>query len=157
MEYITLDKGSVQRFGIKDANGNDTGEYIEFDPEDIELAFRADECQYSHQKNINELQEKLKEIEKACSKEGNFPTEYDNAKRETCKEFMQKEEKTIDDFIGEGTTKKLLNGRKPYLLMFNDIIDMLTQIIPSLQDTSKQMIKSIKEKYNKNKEENNVL
>jgi len=156
MEYIELGKGSIQRFGIKDAEGNDTGEFIEIDPEDIDFSFRANECQIKHQKNIEEVQNKLKEIEETCNKEGEFPTEYDKATREACKEFMEKEEKTIDDFIGEGTTKKILNGRKPYMLMFNDIIDTLTQIIPPLKNTSKTIIQNIKEKYKKN-EGNNVI
>jgi hypothetical protein len=157
MEYITLEENSVQRFGIRTKDGKETGEYIEIDPEDIDFQFRANECQEKHKKNVTELQNKLNEIEQTCNKDGEFPTERDWARREACKEFMAKEEKTIDDFIGDGTTKKLLNGRKPYILMFNDIMDMLTQIVPALKDTSKKILENIREKYNKNNEQDNVI
>ena len=157
MDYITLEKGSVQRFGIKDFNGNDTGEYIEIDPEDVDFPFKANECEEKHKQNVEELSKKLEEIENTCSKSGEFPTERDLARRNACKEFMAKEEKTIDEFIGEGTTRKLLNGRQPYLLMFNDIVEMLSQIAPALNDISKNIVDSIKEKYKKNKDRDNVI
>ena len=157
MDYITLGKNSVQRFGIRTADGKETGEYIEIDPEDMDFRFRANECQERHEQNIDEFEKKIKEIEVNCNNEGEFPTELDLAKRDAIKEFLDKEEKTIDDFIGEGTTRKLLNGRKPYILMFNDIIEMLTQIVPTLQETSKNIIKGIKEKYKKNKEDDNAI
>jgi hypothetical protein len=37
--------------------------------------------------------------------------------------------------------------------MFNDIINTLAQTIPVLQDTSKKMLQSIREKYKKNKDD----
>lgn len=157
MEYITLEKGSVQRFGIRDAQGNDTGEYIEIDPEDIDFSFRANDCQIKHQNNVDELSKRIEEIEATCNKEGEFPTERDIARREACKEFLEKEEQIIDEFIGEGTTRKLLNGRKPYILMFNDIVEMLSQIAPTLKDTSKKLLENVREKYKKNKEQDNVI
>lgn len=156
MDYIELDKGSVQRFGIKTKDGQDTGEYIEIDPEDIEFPFRASECQTRHQDNVEWFSSKIKEIDSKCSKEGQFPTERDIERLNATKEFLKKEEETIDAFIGEGTTRKLLNGRKPYILMFNDIIDALAQTIPALKDSSKKIRESIKEKY-KNKEDKNVI
>jgi len=156
MEYIALEKGSIQRFGIKDAQGNDTGEFIEIDPEDIDFPFRANECQIRHKNNVEELQARLKEIEENCSKDGEFPTEFDNARREAFMDFLNKEEKTIDDLFGDGTTRKILHGRKPYILMFNDIIDVLTQVIPTMKNTSQKIIENIKEKYKKS-EGNNVI
>ena len=157
MEYINLQKGSIQRFGIKDSNGNDTGEYIEIDPEDIDFQFRANECQVKHMQNIDELEKEVKEIEENCSKEGDFPTERDLARREACKRFLDKEERTIDEFIGEGTTRKLLNGRKPYIFMFNDIVETLSQIAPILEDNSKKIIENIRQKYKKNKDEGTII
>lgn len=156
-DYIKLDKGSIQRYGIRDASGKETGEWIEIDPEDIDFPFRANECQNRHEENVEELTKRLEEIEKTCSNDGDFPTERDIARREACKEFMEKEEKAIDDFIGEGTTRKILNGRRPYIMMFNDIIDTIAQITPALKDASKKMVETVREKYKKNKEENNVI
>ena len=157
MEYITLEKNNVQRFGIKTADGKETGEYIEIDPEDIDFQFRANDCQNEHLKNVEELEKKVKEIDANYNNEGNFPTQKDIARREAIVDFLKKEEETIDRFIGDGTTRKILNGRKPYIFMFNDIMNTLCQIVPSLQDTSKKIIDNIKEKYNKNKEKENVI
>jgi hypothetical protein len=105
MEYIELEKGSVQRFGIKTKDGRETGEYIEIDPEDVEFPFRANECQKKHQENIEWFQKRFNEIEETCSKEGEFPTERDIERLNATKEFLKKEEETIDNFIGEGTTR----------------------------------------------------
>ena len=157
MEYITLNKGNVQRFGIRDSEGNDTGKFIDIDPDDIEFSFRANECQKRHKDNVDKLKQKTDEIEETCSKEGDFPTERDIARLNVIKEFLTEEEKTIDDFIGEGTTKKLLNGRKPYISMFNDIMDALVQIVPALKDTTKKIAQEVKEKYKKDKNEDNVI
>ena len=154
MEYIELDNGSVQRFGIRTKDGKETGEYIEIDPEDVEFPFRANECQKKHQENVEWYRKRFNEIEETFSKEGEFPTERDVERLNATKEFLKREEEAIDGFIGEGTTRKLLNGRKPYVLMFPDIMNALAQMIPALQDTSKKILQSIREKYKKNKEDN---
>ena len=157
MDYIQLNKGSVQRFGIKDKDGNDTGLYIEIDPEDIEFSFRANECQNRHINNVEKFKAKIKEIDENCSNEGEFPTQRDIERLNASKEFMKEEEETIDAFIGEGTTRKLLNGRKPYILMFNDIIEALSQIAPTLLNNTKSILDEVREKYKKQKEDENVI
>jgi len=157
MEYIQLDRGSVQRFGIRDADGKETGEYIEIDPEDMYFQFRSKDCGIKHKNNVEELKIKVDEIQKTCKDEGEFPTEKDIALKEAFDDFLKKEEQAIDEFIGEGTTRKLLNGRKPYLFMFNDIFDMLSQIAPTLRDTSRNLIENIRAKYKKQKEKDDVL
>ena len=75
---------------------------------------------------------------------------------EAVKEFYKKEEEALDEFIGEGATRKLLAGRKPYISMFEDINEYMEQIAPVLQDSQNKLIDKIKAKYGK-EEEDNVL
>ena len=51
MEEIRLKESNVLKFGIKDANGEDTGNYLEFDLEDIELPLRYQELIEEDKKN----------------------------------------------------------------------------------------------------------
>ena len=71
-------------------------------------------------------------------------------------EFYRKEEEALDEFIGEGATRILLNGRKPYISMFEDINEYMQQIVPTLQKSQNDLIERIKNKYSK-EEENNIL
>ena len=75
---------------------------------------------------------------------------------EAVKEFYKKEEEALDEFIGEGATRKLLAGRKPYVSMFEDINEYLEQIAPILKESQNKLIDKIKTKYSKT-EEDNVL
>jgi len=56
----------------------------------------------------------------------------------------------LDLFLGEGGTKKLLNGRKPYYEMYDDINDILEPILPKLQKTAEDIEDRIKQKYSNN-------
>ncbi len=51
-DFIQLKKDNIFRIGIKDIEGNDTGEHLEFDLEDIELPLRLNECEAKHRKNL---------------------------------------------------------------------------------------------------------
>ena len=43
-DFIQLKKDNILRIGIKDTEGNDTGEHLEFDLEDIEFPLKINEC-----------------------------------------------------------------------------------------------------------------
>ena len=49
--FIQLGKSDVLRLGIKTDEGVDTGEYLEFDLEDIELPLRYQELVEKDEKN----------------------------------------------------------------------------------------------------------
>ena len=51
-EFITLNKSGVLKIGIKDYEGNPTGEYLEFDMEDIELPIIINNSDIEHKKNL---------------------------------------------------------------------------------------------------------
>ena len=50
-DFIQIKKDDILRIGIKDANGIETGEHLEFDLEDIDLPLRINECEIRHKKN----------------------------------------------------------------------------------------------------------
>ena len=49
--FIQLGKSDVLRLGIRTEDGKDTGEYLEFDLEDIELPLRYQELAEKDKKN----------------------------------------------------------------------------------------------------------
>lgn len=158
MDYIQLKESSVKKFGIRTADGVDTGEYIEIDIEDLELPKRADECNKKHAQNVKELNDQRIIISKRQDHKDKNDLYSDNEKAlmEAVKEFYKKEEKALDEFIGEGATRKLLAGRKPYVSMFEDINEYMEQIAPILKENQNKLIDKIKAKYGK-EEEDNIL
>ena len=158
MEYIQLKQNGVKRFGIRTADGEDTGKYIEIDIEDLEFPERAEKCTKKHLQNITELNNQKIIINKRQDHKDKGELYSDNEKAliKAIQEFYRKEEEALDEFIGEGATRTLLNGRKPYISMFEDINEYMQQIVPTLQKSQNDLIERIKNKYSK-EEENNIL
>lgn len=154
-DFIQLKKDNILKIGIKNAYGKDTGEYLEFDLEDIDLPLRINECEYRHRKNIEWLQMQITIIDKKQDKKGkNILSWKEQEKMKLIKEFYIKEQEALDLFLGENGTSKLLNGRNPYLSMYDDISEMLEPIMPKLKVNADSIVNKIKSKYSNKKEEN---
>lgn len=154
-DFIQLKKDNILRIGIKDANGKDTGEHLEFDLEDIDLPFKLNDCEKQHIENLQELKRKYAVIDKKKDVKGKYIlSANEEAKIKALKEFYVKEEKALDLFLGDGATKKLLNGRNPYYTMYEDIGEMLEPILPKLTNNAKSIEDRIRSKYSNKKEEN---
>lgn len=152
--FIQLKKDNILRIGIKTADGVDTGEHLEFDMEDINLPLRLNECEEQHRKNINDLRMKVLLIDKKEDKKGKKILSWkEEEKIKLFNEFYAKEMDALDLFLGKGGTAKLLNGRKPYYSMYEDISEMLEPILPMLQTSADDIIKKVKEKYGNKKED----
>lgn len=158
-DFIQLKKDSILRIGIKDIDGNDTGEHLEFDMEDINLALRLNECDEKHRKNLEFLRNQFIIIDKKEDKKGKKILSWkEEEKLKVLQEFYKREMEALDLFLGENGTKKLLNGRNPYYSMYEDINDMLKPILPKLKLRADDIAKKIKDKYsNVNNQEKNVL
>ena len=50
-------------------------------------------------------------------------------------------------FLGQGGTKKFLNGRKPYWEMFDDLSEAIEPYMDKLEVRTKNMTDRIKAKY----------
>lgn len=157
--FIQLKKDNILRIGIKDSDGNDTGEHLEFDLEDINLPLRLNECDEKHRKNLEFLRNQFIIIDKKEDKKGKKILSWkEEEKLKALKNFYIEEEKALDLFLGQGGTRKLLNGRNPYYSMYEDISEMLEPIMPKLKLRADDIAKKIKDKYsNNNKQDKNVL
>nr|DAH72030.1 MAG TPA: tail assembly chaperone protein [Caudoviricetes sp.] len=156
MESIQLKKDNILRIGIKTADGKDTGKILEFDLEDFELPLKLQDCLEQHKANIRDLRTKYLIIDKKQDKKGKkLMSSNQEEKIKTLKEFYNKEIEALDLFLGKGGTEKILNGRKPYLTMFDDINGYLEPIIPLIEKRAVKIEDMIKEKYSK--KESDVL
>lgn len=155
-DFIQLKKSNILKIGIKDADGKDTGEHLEFDLEDIFLPFRLIDCEKQHNEDLQELKRKFLVIDKKQDVKGknSIMSANEEAKIKALQEFYKKEEKALDLFLGDGGTRKLLNGRNPYYTMYDDISEMLEPILPKLTNTAKSIEDRIRSKYSNKKEEN---
>lgn len=157
-DFIKLKKSSILKIGIKDDKGNDTGEHLEFDMEDIELPLRLNECEARHRKNLEFLKMQFVIIDKKEDKKGKFILSWkEEEKLKVLQEFYKREMEALDLFLGQNGTNKLLNGRKPYYSMYEDINDMLVPILPKLKLKADDIANKIKEKYSNKATEKNVL
>lgn len=148
--HIEAVDNNVLRFAITQ-DGKETGEYLEFDLEDIELAFRLDESYKLHNENVADIQRRLQVINNRQDEKGSgILTKNQEEEVKAINDFYKKEEKALDLFLGEGATRKLLNGRKPYLTMFEDISQRIQPILPKLKLESTNIMEKIKSKYSNN-------
>lgn len=154
MESIKLKKSNIFKVGIIDEEGNNTGKYLEFDLEDIELPIRIQECLENHKKNVVNLKNQFVIIDKREDKKGKkLMSANEEAKVKALQEFYKKEIECLDEFLGKGGTEKILNGRSPYYTMFDDINDYLEPIMPKLTQNITSIEDRIKQKYAKKEEE----
>ena len=155
--FIQLKKDNILRIGIKDSEGVETGEYLEFDLEDIELPLKLNQCEYEHRKNLEYLRLQSITIDKKEDKKGKYVlSSNEKEKLNLLKDFYKREEHALDLFLGEGGTKKLLNGRNPYYSMYDDISEILEPVMPLLNIKMEDIESKIKSKYSDQKEDNTL-
>ena len=111
--FIQLKKDDILRIGIKDIEGNDTGEHLEFDLTDIELPLLYQELLEKDKKHKAWLRNQLLIIEKRQDVKGKkllSKNEEDGLR--ALNDFFNKEKDLYNMFLGERGVEKLLNGRK---------------------------------------------
>ncbi len=157
-DFIQLKKNNIIRIGIKDYDGKETGEHLEFDLEDIELPLKYQECEERHRKNVQYVKMQFAIIDKKEDKRGKkLLSANEEEKIKVVSEFYKREMEALDLFVGEGGTKKLLNGRKPYYSMYDDINEMLKPVMPIIEKGFGDIETKIKDKYKNVNKESNVL
>ena len=151
--YIQLQKNNVLRLGIKDVAGNDTGNYLEFDLEDIELLPRYQELVDKDRKNRGYLINQLKILEKKqdYKKKNELLTFKQKEEIRILQEFYKKEVEIYNMFLGENGVQKLLDGRKLNWSTLEEMDEIIEEaILPKLELNKENIIDKIKKKY-KNK------
>lgn len=147
--FIKLNKSDILRLGIKTDEGEDTGEFLEFDLEDIELPLRYQELIEKDKKNKEQLRNQLLIIDKRQDVKGKkLMSKNEEDKLKALNEFFKKEEEVYNMFLGENGVKKLLNGRKLGWTSLQEIDDIIVkQISPYLDIRMDKITEKVKEKY----------
>lgn len=158
--YIQLKRNdSILRLRIKDEEGNYTGNYLEFNLEDIELPIRYQEIIEQDKKARLNLKNQFAIIEKKEDHKGEkLLSANEEAKIKAMQEFYKKEVELYNMFLGENGVEKLLNGRQlswSTLEEINEIIEKF--IVPKLQLNAENIKNKIIKKYSNNNKRDDVI
>ena len=149
-KYINLDEQNILRLYIKTKDGKETGNYLEFDLEDVDLPFTYQEILDQTRKNQVWYNQQIQIIEKKqdFKKKNEFMSNNEKEKLRVLREFLKREKVLYDKFLGKGGVDKLLNGRKFGWTTLKEI-DLLIekQIMPYFKDNVKDIKTRIVEKY----------
>ena len=122
MESIQLKQDNLFKIGIKNAEGEDTGEIITIDLEDIKLPLRCQESEKMIKDNNKWLQAQRIMIEKRPDKKGKkLLSANEEALLKLVNEYYEKQTKAYELVLGEGAIKKILCGREMYITFFSDL------------------------------------
>ena len=156
--YIQLkDSDDVLRLGIKDSEGNDTGECLVFDLQDMELLMKYQEIIEEDKKARVKLQNQFNIINKQQDHKGKKLLSYNEEQKvKAMQEFYKKEIEIYNMFLGENGVQKLLNGRKIGWSTLQEIDEIIERdILPRLEINAKNIKQKIMEKY-KTKEDDTI-
>ena len=158
MEKIGLKNENILKLEIVDEKGNSTGEFLEFDLEDIELPFKYQEIIERLKKSRQNLKNQFTIIEKKQDHKGKkLMSSNEEEKLKALNNFYKEQVEIYNVFLGENGVQKLLNGRKLRWTTLSEIDELIEkQIAPQLDLTMQDITKKIKSKYS-NKKEDNVL
>ena len=154
--YIQLKNENVVRFDIKDMNGVPTGDYLEFDLEDIELPLIYQDIIEEDKRARAYLKNQFLIIDKKQDHKGKkLLSSNEEEKIKVINEFYKKEVEIYNKFLGENGVQKLLCGRKLRLSTLNEISEIIVNdIAPKLNVTMDNITDKIKNKYGGKKEDN---
>ena len=166
-DNITLKQDDIYRVfiytqEIKDDQGNviieskPTGEYLEFDLEDITLPFKYQEIIERLKKSRQNLKNQFTIIEKKQDHKGKkLMSSNEEEKLKALNNFYKEQVEIYNIFLGENGVQKLLNGRKLRWTTLTEIDELIEkQIAPKLNITIDSITKKIKSKYTIKKEDN---
>ena len=158
VQKIGLKNENLLKLEIVDEKGNSTGEFLEFDLEDINLPFKYQEIIERLKKSRQNLKNQFTIIEKKQDHKGKkLMSSNEEEKLRALNKFYNEQVETYNIFLGENGVQKLLNGRKLRWTTLSEIDELIEkQIAPQLDLTMKDITKKIKSKYS-NKKEDNVL
>lgn len=155
METIQLKNDNILRLEVATDKGEKTGEYLEFDLEDIELPFIYQEILERLKKSRKNLKNQFVIIDKRQDHKGKkLMSSNEEAKLKLLNDFYKEQTEIYNMFLGENGVQKLLNGRKLRWTTLKEIDEIIEKrIAPKLDITLENITKKIKEKYSVNKEE----
>ncbi len=148
-KFVTLGKSDVLRLGIRTEDGIETGEFLEFDLEDIELPLRYQELLEKDKKNRDFIRTQLLAIDKRQDVKGKkMLSKNEEDKIKAINDFFKKEVEVYNMFLGERGVQKLLNGRKLGWTSLRDIDEIIEkQILPYINVKMDNISEKIEKKY----------
>lgn len=154
--YIQLKENeNILKLRIRDEEGNDTGEFLEFNLEDIELPLKYQDAVEQEKKNRMYCKNQLDIINKKQDHKGKKL--LSSKEEETIKamvEFYKKEVEIYNIFLGENGVQKLLNGRQLSWSTLEEIDEIIkTSILPKLEINAQNIREKIVSKYSKKEDE----
>ena len=147
---IKLNKSNVLRLEIETDEGVDTGDYLEFDLEDIELPLKYQELVEKDKKIKQDLRNQMLIIDKRqdVSTKNKLLTRNEEDKIKALNEFFNKEVEIYNMFLGENGVQKLLHGKKLGWTSLQEIDKIIEkQITPHLQFNMDDITNKVKERY----------
>lgn len=152
---IQLKKDNILRLRIRDAEGNDTGNSLEFDLEDIELPLRLQELVEKDKKVRIDVHNKLKILQKKQDHKGKKLLSYKEEEQiRIMQEFYKKEVEIYNMFLGENGVEKLLNGRRLSWSTLDEIDEIINEaILPKLKVNAEDIKKKIISKYSNKRDD----
>ena len=146
---IKLNKEDILKLEIVTSDGEKTGNYLEFNLEDIELPLKYQELLEKDEKNKKNLRNQLLIIEKRQDVKGKkLLSKNQEDEIKALNDFFKKEKDIYDLFLGKGGFDKLLNGRNMTWTIFEEIDELIVnQILPHLDLSMTRIQDKVKEKY----------
>ena len=150
-KYIKLNNSDdVLRLHIQTKDGKETGEYLEFDMEDVDLLDNLQKMQDDIIKNRNWLKNQFTIIEKKqdFTPKNKLMSNNEKMKYDAYKSFLRKQKEIFNIFLGENGVEKLLYGRKFEWNTMEEIEEIVAkQIYPQLNITFENIKNKIKQNY----------
>jgi len=153
--YIQLKNDNILRLKIIDAEGNDTGNVLEFDLTDLELPLRLQKIGEEDKRNRLYLKNELQIIDKKQDHKGKkLLSSKQEAQIKAVNNFMKKEIEMFNLFLGENGVEKLLNGRKVSINAIEEILQIIKeQIMPKIEMDFKSINEKIIKKYSNKRDD----
>lgn len=145
----------ILRLKIVDEDGKPTGNYLEFNLEDIELPIKWQQLLEEDKKNRSYLKNQFTIIEKKQDHRGKkLLSANEEAKVKAMQDFYRKEVEIYNMFLGDNGVQKLLNGRKLSWGTLEEIDQIIVEsILPKLEINANKIKDKIMKKYSNTSEE----
>lgn len=146
--FIQLKNDDVLRLEIRTSEGESTGNFLEFNLEDIELPLKYQDLIEKDKKNKEQLKNQMLIIDKREDVKGKkllIKNEEDKIK--AINDFFNKEIEVYNMFLGDNGVQKLLNGRKIGWTTLQEIDEIIEkQMSPHIDISMKKITEKNKTK-----------
>lgn len=153
---IQLKDENTITFKIYDPKGNDTGEVLKFNLDDVELPLKIQEIQEKIRKSRINLNNQAKLIQSRPDKRGKkLMSANEEATMKLARDFFKEQAEIYNQFLGKDGVKKLLCGAPLGWTTLNKIDKIIEKkIIPELDTSMENIMNEIKEIYKEVSDEN---